>query len=271
MNTTWYSEDEPKPPKLTFLGLALAVLRGVPLALNTFGCLAILLLLRVVERPIFGPKRPITPWITQYVCRSAFMLLGMRYRVEGTPLKGPGAIVANHVSWLDIFALNAPQRIYFVSKAEVAGWPGIGWLARATGTVFIRRERADAAVQKQVFEDRLGNGHRLVFFPEGTSTDGLRVLPFQSTLFAAFFEEGMPEMALQAVTLVYEAPKGEDPRYYGWWGDMNFEMSLVAVLATRRPGGVRVIFHEPVPISDFTGRKDAARRMEATVAGALVN
>ncbi|WP_367998774.1 lysophospholipid acyltransferase family protein, partial [Photobacterium sanguinicancri] len=54
-------------------------------------------------------------------------------------MKQHGAVVANHSSWLDIFALNARKRIYFVSKAEVAKWPGIGWLARATGTVFINR------------------------------------------------------------------------------------------------------------------------------------
>ncbi len=59
----------------------------------------------------------------------------------------PGALVANHSSWLDIFVLNAAEPVYFVSKAEVAGWPGIGWLARATGTLFIRRDPREAAVQ----------------------------------------------------------------------------------------------------------------------------
>ncbi|MEM1235479.1 MAG: 1-acyl-sn-glycerol-3-phosphate acyltransferase [Pseudomonadota bacterium] len=269
MTQTWYSEDEPTPPKLTLGGGLRAFLRAIPLALNTFGCLMILLLVRLVERPLFGQRRPVTPWITQYVCRSAFFILGMRYRVEGLPMAGAGALVSNHVSWLDIFALNAPQRIYFVSKAEVAGWPGIGWLARATGTVFIRRERADAAAQKALFKERLGYGHRLVFFPEGTSTDGQRVLPFRSTLFAAFFEEGMQEMSLQAVTLIYEAPEGQDPRYYGWWGDMDFGGSLLAVLMARRPGSVRVVFHEPVPITEFAGRKEAARRLHALVEGPI--
>ncbi|MEL6691269.1 MAG: lysophospholipid acyltransferase family protein [Pseudomonadota bacterium] len=270
MTQTWYSKrPPPEPVAVTAGGIVRAILRGVPLAVNTFGCLLLLLLVRLVERPLFGQRRPITPWITQYVCRSAFFLLGMRYRVEGKPLKGAGAIVANHASWLDIFALNAPQRLYFVSKSEVAGWPGIGWLARATGTVFIKRSRSEAAAQKRLFEERLAAGHKLLFFPEGTSTDGKRVLPFRSTLFAAFFGEGSSDMALQAVTLVYEAPEGEDDRFYGWWGDMTFEEHLLKVLCVKRPGGVRVVFHEPIPSSELEGRKEAAARLEDLVRSAF--
>ena len=67
-------------------------------------------------------------------------------------MTAPGAIVANHSSWLDIFALNAAQRVYFVAKSEVAGWPGIGWLARATGTVFIARKGTEAKKQQEIFE-----------------------------------------------------------------------------------------------------------------------
>ena len=267
MTPTWYSEDEPTAPPLSAGGLLRAVLRGVPLALNTFGCLAILLLVRLIERPLFGERRPITPWITQYVCRSAFVLLGMGYRVEGRPMTGPGAIVANHVSWLDIFALNAPQRIYFVSKAEVAGWPGIGWLARATGTVFIRRARSDAAAQREMIKARLAAGHRLLFFPEGTSTDGKRVLPFRPTLIAAFFDDAKPrDLSLQPVSLIYTAPGDQDPRIYGWWGAMTCEGQLLKVLCVKRPGSVRVILHEPVPLSALEGRKHAAPRLEEIVA-----
>ncbi|MEM6275687.1 MAG: lysophospholipid acyltransferase family protein [Pseudomonadota bacterium] len=269
MSQTWYSKDDPSDPPITASGWVRVLRRGVPLGINTFGCLLLLLVVRLVERPLCGARRPITPWITQYVCRSAFFIMGMGYSVEGRPMAGPGALVSNHASWLDIFALNAPQRIYFVSKSEVAGWPGIGWLARATGTLFIRRERAQAAAQRAQFVERLDAGHRLLFFPEGTSTDGRRVLPFRSTLFAAFFEDGLPEMSLQAVTLVYEAPEGRDARFYGWWGGMTFEGHLLKVLAVQRPGRVRVVFHEPVPLSEFDGRKDAAARLEVLVRSAL--
>ncbi len=118
-----------------------------------------------------------------------------------------GAVVANHSSWLDIFTLNASQRIYFVAKSEVSGWPGIGWLARATGTVFITRKGTEAKRQQDLFEARLRAGHQLLFFPEGTSTDALRVLPFKPTLFQAFFTHGLDRVLfIQPVTVVYHAP-----------------------------------------------------------------
>ena len=86
------------------------------------------------------------------------------------------------MGYADIFAIGAGVPCYFVAKSEVAGWPVIGWLARATGTVFIRRNARDAAQHRNIFEDRLRIGHKLLFFPEGTSTDGLRVLPFNKNI-----------------------------------------------------------------------------------------
>ena len=181
-------------------------------------------------------------------------------------MSGPGAIVANHASWLDIFALNATDRVYFVSKSEVAGWPGIGWLARATGTVFIARKGREARAQAALFEARLQAGHRLLFFPEGTSTDGRRVLPFKSTLFAAFLAEGVPPgLRLQPVSVVYHAPPGQDARLYGWWADMDFGPHLMRVLAQARQGQIEVIFHPPVAVADFADRKALAAHCEAAV------
>ena len=144
---TGWLDDEQVIDSPTALGWARAVLRGTVLTLVVYGGLALLLLLRLVERPLFGMARPLTPYITQGVCRIALMILGLRLRVTGQPLRGRGAVVANHASWMDIFALNARKRVYFVSKAEVADWPGIGWLARATGTVFINRDPKEAKAQ----------------------------------------------------------------------------------------------------------------------------
>lgn len=260
---TWAEVPEPELPPPGPAGTALALLRGVPLALVTFSGLGLLLMLRLIERPIWGQRRPITPFVTQAVCRCAFGLLGISYQTLGTPLTQPGAIVANHASWLDIFALNAAQRIYFVSKAEVASWPGIGWLARATGTVFIRRNRGDAAAQAELFRQRLGAGHRLLFFPEGTSSDGQRVLPFKPTLFAAFFDPSLRDRIwVQPVTVHYAAPQGRSARLYGWWGDMPFGAHLLTTLAARPQGQVTVIHHTPLKVSDFPDRKALASRCE---------
>ena len=270
MSPTWDSTDRPDPAAPGPGGWLRAGLRGGPLALAVSAGLALLLIVRLAERPLFGLARPWTPRITQTVCRVAFVILGMRYRVRGSQMRGRGAVVANHSSWLDIFALNARKRVYFVSKSEVAAWPFIGWLARATGTVFITREARDARAQTQVFRERLVAGHKLLFFPEGTSTDGRRVLPFKPTLFAAFFDEGLREtLQVQPVTVIYHAPEGEDVRFYGWWGDMGFGPHLLATLAARRPGGVDLVYHPPVRVADFPDRKALARHCEAEVRGAL--
>ncbi len=268
--STWYSDNDMTHLALTPGGVLRAILRGVPLVMLVFGCLLLLLLVRLIERPLFGLRRPVTPHITQFVCRNAFCILGLRYKSVGAPMAGPGAVVANHSSWLDIFALNAAKRIYFVSKAEVAGWPGIGWLARATGTVFIHRDRTQAAAQIGIFRDRLAAGHKLLFFPEGTSTDGRQVLSFKPTLFAAFFDDALRDtLSIQPVTVVYAAPKGQDPRFYGWWGNMDFGPHLVSTLAARRQGQVTVIYHSPVQVRDFPNRKALARAMEDAVRGGL--
>ena len=266
MTVTWEGDEPPLKHPITAVGYARALLRVVPLATLVFGCLLLLLAVRLVERPLCGARRPVTPFITQFVCRNAFRLLGIGFSTTGTLMREPGAVVANHTSWLDIFALNARKRIYFVSKAEVANWPGIGWLARATGTVFIERDRAQARAQTALFRTRLQAGHKLLFFPEGTSTDGQRVLPFKSTLFAAFFDQSLGvDTHIQPVSVVYHAPKGQDARFYGWWGDMEFGIHLVQTLAAPRQGRVELTYHAPLRVADFPNRKALAAACEATV------
>jgi len=169
---SWDSPPEPPARPLRGLDYWRVLRRGVPIAILCFGGLAVLLLVRFFERPLCGMARPVTPHITQAVCRATMWVFGFTYVTRGRVMTHPGAIVANHCSWLDIFTLNAAKRLYFVAKAEVHGWPGIGWLARATGTVFVERQRSQSARQRDLFEGRLLAGHKLLFFPEGTSTDG---------------------------------------------------------------------------------------------------
>ena len=271
MNMTW---DGAPPPDHVSKGAGAVlriVWRGLGIVLVILVGLALLLPLRLIERPVFGLHRPWTPWITQVVCRLSLFWLGLSYSRSGAPMKGRGAVVANHSSWLDIFVLNAADRVYFVSKSEVAGWPGIGTLARATGTLFIARERRAAKAQTALFEERLLAGQRLLFFPEGTSTDGLRVLPFKTTLFASFFAEDLrPHLSVQPVTVVYHAPDGRDLRTYGWWGDMEFGTHLLATLALPRHGRVEVVYHPPLIVADYPDRKALAAAAEASVRAAHI-
>ena len=268
--TAW--QDVPPPPlRVTPLGWLRVLWRGSLIGALTYGGLLVLLLVRLVEWPLFGQARPVTPHITRFVCRTALRILRLPLSVRGRPMTQPGAIVANHSSWLDIFVLNAVQTIYFVAKAEVADWPMIGWLARATGTVFIARKGTEAKKQQDIFESRLQAGHRLLFFPEGTSTDAIRVLPFKSTLFEAFFSPALERsMHIQPVTVVFHAPPGEDRRHYGWWGDMDFAGHLLKMLATPRQGRVEVIFHPEVPVDAFENRKILSQHCERIIRTAHV-
>lgn len=266
MSQTWHGLAEPEPRKLGRADWLRVGLRGLPLLVLLVPNFLLLLVLRLPERALFGQARPVTPYITQGVCICACAILGLGRRQHGKPMTGRGAYVANHVGWLDIFVLNAGKRLYFVAKSEVAGWPGIGWLARGTGTVFIARDRRHAAAQTRLFEDRLGAGHRLLFFPEGTSSDGRRVLPFKTTLFQAFRNaQRADDLQVQPVTLVYRAPVGEDARFYGWWGDMALTPAILSVLAARRQGSVEVIYHPPLRVADFPDRKALAATAEAMV------
>lgn len=262
---TWQPDHTPAIPKPRGLEWIRVVYRGTALVLVLLIGLVTLLGLRLIERPFNGSHRPWSPHVTVAVCRMALRILRLPIDITGRPMAEHGAIVANHSSWLDIFVLNAAAPVYFVSKAEVANWPMIGWLARSTGTVFIRRSRGEAARQTAMFEDRLKVGHRLLFFPEGTSTDGLRVLPFKPTLFAAFFSDALPDISVQPATVIYHAPPGEPAHFYGWWGDMEFGPHLLHLLGTPRQGRVAVIWHAPLKVSDFAGRKALAAEACRTI------
>lgn len=263
---SWDGPPEPPHRPIGAGGFWRIFRRGGPMFLVVFGGLAVLLVVRLAERPLHGVHRPWTPYITQTVCRCALYILGLPVRVSGRVMCEDGACVANHGSWLDIFVLNASKRIYFVAKSEVAGWPGIGWLARATGTLFIRRDRREAAAQTVQFQTRLEAGHKLVFFPEGTSTDARRVLRFKTALFEAFFAPPLrDQMHIQPVCVIYHAPQDASPDFYGWWGSMDFAGHLLEMLAAPRHGSVDVVYFPALAVKAYTDRKSLARAAEAIV------
>ncbi|MCY4201624.1 MAG: lysophospholipid acyltransferase family protein [Aestuariivita sp.] len=227
---------------------------------------SLLLLIRLIERPCFGLQRPLTPYITQFVCRNTLRVFGIGHEVHGVLMKHHGAVVANHVSWLDILALNASKRIYFVSKSEVAKWPGIGWLAQGTGTLFVDRERGKALEHTALVESRLKAGHKLLFFPEGTSTDGLTVTRFKSTLFEAFMsEQSRDSLYIQPVVIIYLGPDQTLSQFYSWWGEMEFAEHLLRILAAKAQGTVRIKYLPPVRTSDFADRKSLAYLLETEI------
>ena len=107
MSTSWRGRKEPTAGELLLVNWVLVLLRGIPVAIVVFGGLILHTVLRIFEYPFLGSRRPLTQYVTQVVCKTSLFLLGISITVEGFPMKERGAVVANHSSWLDIFALNA--------------------------------------------------------------------------------------------------------------------------------------------------------------------
>ena len=261
MTKPLWDNEGPKPtfPARGILARLYGAIRGLLLVLTLFGGLALMLVMRLIEAPLFGKKRPVTPHFVQFICKVSCWLLGLRIHPQGTLETRANALVANHSSWLDIFVLNQCGTGYFVSKSEVSKWMGIGWLAQATGTIFVERRRSQAQEHRDLLAKRLQLGHRLIFFPEGTSTDGLQVLPFKSTLFDALRTDQAMPMVVQPVSIYYRPPDNLDPRAYGWWGHMSFAPHLFDLLCTIRRGDVFLQFHEPIKSTPEMDRKQLAK------------
>jgi 1-acyl-sn-glycerol-3-phosphate acyltransferase len=205
-------------------------------------------------------------------------VFGIRTTVIGKPVQDRGVLmVANHTSYLDIIALGGIARVSFVAKSEVASWPLFGTFARLQRTVFVERERRSKTAQsRDQLRERLAEGDALVLFPEGTSNDGNRVLPFKSALMGAAEAqigtdaEGKPVyVPVQPVSISYVGlhglPMGRENRpLYAWYGDMELVDHLWEGLVTG-PVDIVIQFHEPITVDRAGGRKNLARIVEEQI------
>lgn len=191
---------------------------------------------------------------------SVARLLGLHVRIVGAPLlrtDRPVIYVCNHSSWMDIPALGGCLRACFVSKDDVAAWPIVGTIARLGRTVFVSRSRQGIGRERDQMRERLVAGDDLVLFPEGTSSDGSRVLPFHSSFFAAAYGDAKP--VIQPVSVVYDRlaglPIGRASRsVFAWYGDMELAPHLWQA-AQWRGKRVSLLFHPPLDPDDFGSRK----------------
>lgn len=261
---TW---NEAVPPVLDRAPLPRRVAGRLRIALVGLATLVLFPLYVVAQAVARLTKLPLHHPVQVAWARICLFAVGLRLRVEGRRMPHGGALVANHASWIDIFTLLGPGRVIFVSKAEVRAWPVIGFVAAVCGTMFIERRPQAAKAQLEEMRARIAGGQLLCFFPEGTSSDGLRVLPFKSTLFAALCAPELRETVwVQPVTVVYEAPRGVPPSLYGWWGEMPFGRHVWDVVTHSFGGRVTVRFHPPHRVSDYADRKLLARDCGETVA-----
>lgn len=265
---TWNGAEPAAPPPLTRGQRLRGALRLTGIVLVTAATVATFLvgklLRRRVSRHVKFHFRATRSW-----ARILLRLIGVRRTVIGQPIDGPGVWLANHSGWADIMALRSARLVNFVSKSEVRGWPAVGWIAEMSDTVFIERRRAASGAQRNALAERLRAGQLLCLFPEGTSSDGLRVLPFKSTLLSALYDGGPVAGArVQPVTVNWIAPPGQPTAFYGWWGDMSFEGHVWDILCRSRGGRVEIVFHEPAEVGRFADRKALTRWAEDAVRGA---
>jgi 1-acyl-sn-glycerol-3-phosphate acyltransferase len=167
---------------------------------------------------------------------------------------------ANHISWLDILALNAFRRVRFVAKAEVRRWPVIGWLAARTGTTFLQRSRNyEVPRLVRTVSRSLRKGHCVALFPEGTTTDGTSVQPFHSGLFeSAITAEAM----VWPVGLRYLRPDGTADVEAAFIGEDSLITSILRIVS-RPTTDIHLWFAPPLVATGSTRRELAQQAREA--------
>ncbi len=169
---------------------------------------------------------------------------------------------ANHISWLDILAINAFRRVRFVAKAEVRQWPFIGWLAARTGTTFIRRSRNyEVARLAKTVSRSLRKGHCVALFPEGTTTDGTSVQPFHSGLFESAITA---EATVWPVGLRYLRPDGTADVGAAFIGEDSLITSMLHIVA-RPTTDIHLWFAPPLVASGLT-RRELAYQAQVAIA-----
>ncbi len=197
-------------------------------------------------------------WL-QKTCLGVLRSIGIEHTIEGQPPKR-GLVVANHLSYLDIVILGAAMPCFFVAKDEIAGWPYFGKAARSGAALFIDRSSlASAGRVAAVISERLRLSVPVLFFPEGTSTDGTAVLRFHARLFEPAILAAAP---ITSASVRYVIEDGVPERELCWYGDDSFGSHLLKTLNT--PGfSAEVRFGEP---HIYPHRRIAADRTHDEVA-----
>ena len=197
--------------------------------------------------------------IPRYFHKGFLKILNINIHLTGKiSTEKPGLIVSNHASWLDISILSSLTNISFIAKSEVSSWPLFGFLAKLQDTLFIERKIIKAGLQRDQIKKIISNGKRLVLFPEGTSSDGNRVLNFKSSLLSIVdSKEDSKNYIIQPLTICYKKINGlplsrSERPFIAWWGDMGLMGHLFNLIKLGRID-IYVIAH--IPIKNIYDRK----------------
>lgn len=207
-------------------------------------------------------------WRIKHWSGKLLAICGVQVEIKDAPIGhvAPHAmIVANHVSWLDIFVINSMHPCRFVAKSDIRDWPLIGWLCDKAGTVFIARgNRRDV---RRIFENLVASihaGERVAFFPEGTTAEQGALLPFHANLFEAAIDAAVP---IQPYALRYTNASGEHHAAVDFVGDMSFAQSIIAILKSEKITAQLVLL--PLIETDGAHRRELAAASRQSVAQAL--
>lgn len=201
-------------------------------------------------------------------------IIGLKVEVRGKPAHGKQLIyISNHLSYLDIPAVGSVLKASFIGKDDIAGWPVVGQLAKAQQTAFISRDATNARKVAAALDLLVAEGKSLILFPEGTSTTGLTVLPFKSSLFSIAQPKDMPPIPIQPfiIDLIDVEGKPITPAsrdYYAWYGDMEFAPHIWIFMKTKG-ATVRLTFLDVVTPVVGQNRKELCKIVEDQISSGL--
>lgn len=178
-----------------------------------------------------NPNLPENTRLVRYFCRRLCDAVSIDVTVHGEMPDIQALWVSNHISWLDIPVIGSVSKVFFLAKAEIESWPVVGTLARAGGTLFIKRGSGDSHHVKNQIATFLRQNVPVLFFPEATTTDGRQVKKLHGKLLAAAIETGTP---VQPVVLCYVNEQGELDMVMPFIGEMTFATHITQVMSADR-------------------------------------
>ena len=228
-----------------------------------------ILLPMILISTILGKLLPVVrSWLPVIFYRLLIWLLSIKIEYEGYFKNSSSCnlFVSNHISYLDIPILGSMVPLRFVAKSEVKNWPILGFLSKLASTIFIKRVRTDILFQKNKIFNILSDNKQLLIFPEGTTSDGNRVLPFKSSLFSALENKNF---IIQPLIIVYYDLNGMPINRWlrpiiAWYGDMELIPHLL-ILKNIKSIHVKIIYLKPVNTINFSNRKQLSIYLEQQI------
>ena len=252
MNYTWTPKEIKPIQPITGIELCILLPKIFIFAIIT---LKLLILFGIFK--MFNQRR-LNNFILKFWSKLALFLCRLEVVCKGSGIKS-GIIVSNHISWLDILAIMSIQPGRFVAKSEVGGWFIFGHLAKVAGTIFIERNPAKILVQLDALGEVLKSDNLVILFPEGTSSDGQRVLPFNSGLLGAVYRgQGGKKYStkVQPLTIYYSTRNYLDKDFFAWYHSRTLASHIFKVLGTRHRSKIYMTFGNKARSENFSNRKE---------------